>query len=951
MKKRRWRLCALVALGLTIATIAIGEFVYAQGGDELENVPVTIENFANPPKTVRPWAYYWNLKGNTSKELVTRDVGNMDEIGLGGMLVFDSRRYWDDYDSKTHVPVPLEIRHEFMSPGWRDVMATLVSEAAKREMQVSFNISDSGGQLRGPWDMKELGPYELVWAEGNVEGPKAVTLNCAKPDLPYFYDVATLAVRIASDDDRAREQVTLNPAWAPVALNVPLGAPKYDLVVDLSEKVERGRFDWDAPEGRWKILRFGAARIGEPGCVDILNREAVANYFEKMPGQLLKDVGDAAGTTLSHFYNVSWEGVHPNWTRGFEEFFTERRGYSIRDYLPVLRGLQPQNGPDGNRILADYMRTISDAFALNCYETGGAVWHERGVRWHSEDGGPWTRHSPLFKEADMLSFGGRNDFPQGEFWIGRIEQTNAPYAAMAAHIYGRKLVSLEAFTHMNKHWSVYPAILKFYADASFLAGANHMIWHTYTASEESLGKPGFEYFAGTHLNSNVTWQPYVKPFIDYMARCQLLLRHGDFVADYCVYTSDKNYVMWGLAEKWRDGSSLKAPNGYRYDLLDAPTLVDRLEYRDGKFTLPGGAQYRLLVFDPGEEKAPVEVMRKLKSLAEQGAPILLGDRDPLNSISAFNWREADEETRAIAKELRNAQANNIYRDQDVLATLDALGVAPDFTSDDPLLFVRRSSAELDVFFVATYQETRSGARNCVFRVEPDRVPTLWDPKTGEVTTIPYESTQDGRVRIPFVPSSTFIVFSSKEKPIAAAPYRDPNRQARRKIGVFPPCEVEFDPALGGPGVVRWNQLAFWNQVNDDRIKYYSGTAVYRFNVTLDEDFANSNELILKLGTVRDIARVKLNGVDCGIAWTRPYDVRIDDAAKPGENLLEIEVANCWQNRLIGDAALPLEERITKTNVVLESGDSKTTMPPYRGYLATDPLETSGLTGPIEIEAR
>ena len=106
-----------------------------------------------------------------------------------------------------------------------------------------------------------------------------------------------------------------------------------------------------------------------------------------------------------------------------------------------------------------------------------------------------------------------------------------------------------------------------------------------------------------------------------------------------------------------------------------------------------------------------------------------------------------------------------------------------------------------------------------------------------------------------------------------------------------------------------------------------------------------------MGTVRDIARVKLNGVDCGIAWTRPYDVRIDDAAKPGENLLEIEVANCWQNRLIGDAALPLEERITKTNVVLESGDSKTTMPPYRGYLATDPLETSGLTGPIEIEAR
>ena len=53
----------------------------------------------------------------------------------------------------------------------------------------------------------------------------------------------------------------------------------------------------------------------------------------------------------------------------------------------------------------------------------------------------------------------------------------------------RRDVALEAFTHMTKHWSVYPAILKPYADANYAAGANFMIWHTYTASSEELGKP------------------------------------------------------------------------------------------------------------------------------------------------------------------------------------------------------------------------------------------------------------------------------------------------------------------------------------------------------------------------------------------------------------------------------------------------------------------------------
>ena len=134
------------------------------------------------------------------------------------------------------------------------------------------------------------------------------------------------------------------------------------------------------------------------------------------------------------------------------------------------------------------------------------------------------------------------------------------------------------------------------------------------------------------------------------------------------------------------------------------------------------------------------------------------------------------------------------------------------------------------------------------------------------------------------------------------------------------------------------------------ISVLGGTVPYRKSDGTVGEFAESDDITLKLGTVHDIARVKVNGIDCGIAWKQPYDVRIERAVKEGANLLEIEVVNCWQNRLIGDAALPPEERYTQTNVVLERA-SAAPMPRYRGYLSTDTLEPSGLLGPLELEAR
>jgi hypothetical protein len=145
--------------------------------------------------------------------------------------------------------------------------------------------------------------------------------------------------------------------------------------------------------------------------------------------------------------------------------------------------------------------------------------------------------------------------------------------------------------------------------------------------------------------------------------------------------------------------------------------------------------------------------------------------------------------------------------------------------------------------------------------------------------------------------------------------------------------VKFDPEWGGPESVEFTSLDDWSTHSDDRIKYYSGKAVYTTKFDLDQKPGET--LFLDLGTVKNIAEVKLNGKNLGVVWTAPWQVDISEAVRKTDNELEIEVINLWPNRLIGDAALPPEQRLANTNIEFKKDA---------------PLLSSGLLGPVTILA-
>ncbi|MEI7947992.1 MAG: glycosylhydrolase-like jelly roll fold domain-containing protein, partial [bacterium] len=156
--------------------------------------------------------------------------------------------------------------------------------------------------------------------------------------------------------------------------------------------------------------------------------------------------------------------------------------------------------------------------------------------------------------------------------------------------------------------------------------------------------------------------------------------------------------------------------------------------------------------------------------------------------------------------------------------------------------------------------------------------------------------------------------------------------------------------------VLFEKLEDWTQRPEAAIKHYSGIATYR--KTFDwppSDLRPPTSVFLSLGVVKNVARVRLNGKDLGTIWTAPWQVDISSAVKPGANVLEIEVANLWPNRLIGDATLPKEQRRTVTNVrtfdtqeTASYGCKKCGTRKKDGKAAE--LLPSGLLGPVRVLA-
>ena len=178
----------------------------------------------------------------------------------------------------------------------------------------------------------------------------------------------------------------------------------------------------------------------------------------------------------------------------------------------------------------------------------------------------------------------------------------------------------------------------------------------------------------------------------------------------------------------------------------------------------------------------------------------------------------------------------------------------------------------------------------------------------------------------------FVLRNSAGRSVALDPGRIPSPQE-----LSGSWSVSFPPNFGAPESQDFDRLVSWTERPEPGIKFFSGIARYQKTFDLPQDvFTRGTCLELDLGAVQHVSRVTLNGTSLGVVWKPPYSVDITAIARPGQNECVVEVANTWNNRLIGDAAAPAGKRVTTTNL------QRHFSPDASG------LDPSGLLGPVRI---
>jgi hypothetical protein len=706
-----------------------------------------------------------------------------------------------------------------------------------------------------------------------------------------------------------------------------------DKVIDLTDRLRPdGTLDWTPPPGRWRVLRMGWSLTGHRNGpapkeatgleVDKLSAPRVTAYIDHFLGLYRQSVGDdlIGAKGIRSMLSDSIESGPQNWTENLPAQFARRRGYDPAPWLPALTGIVIGDAAKTDAFLWDWRRTIAELYAEAHYGTLAETAHGAGMTYYAE---ALEDHRPQL--GDDLAMRAQADVPMGAMWtLAPGAAPNPTYvadikgAASVANLYGKAAVGAESLTAFGHPWAYAPADLKSTADLEFALGVNRLLIHTSAHQPFADRAPGFALatFLGQYFTRNETWAEMADGWTGYLARTSFLLQQGHHVADIAYFYGEESPVT-GL---YGDTPVSDVPAGHDYDFVNADALMNRLSVKEGRLVTPEGQSYRLLYLGGSSAKMTLATLRRIEALAQAGATIV-GQR-PTGSPSLAD------DPKAVAALIDRLWRGPIKSDLGA-----ALAVRPDWTwtGEGSLALLHRVDGDSDIYFVSN-RSNKAVDGTIDLRVS-GRTPELWRADSGQTEAVSYDMDGDG-TRIPLHLAKDEALFIVLRKPTSAKSVRLAPVQRRTLATLGGDWRRSFDARPGAPTGERTVPLGDWSKASDPATRYYSGIGSYSRRFTLPRGWTpGQGRLLIDLGTVADVADVRVNGQRAGVAWKAPYRLDITPYAQAGSNSLTVRVANLWVNRLIGDA------QPGATAVAFTTGPT---------YAADAPLRPSGLIGPVSL---
>lgn len=526
----------LLALCLTLALPMSAGFAAA---------PDPETSFLKPPQDAKPGVWWHWMGSNVSREGITRDLEAFKEGGIAAATIFgmaDVCTPWAGHIENS----PNDGLLAFTDPWWK-LVRHAAAEGKRLGIDVGIHNCPGYTSTGGPWITPELAMQQIFQSRTEVEGGKPFSGVLPKPEIDPRGDILFPMV---NKETGAVEKPIIEGRktyWRDIAvLAVPAeGVIGKDSVIDLTKEMDAsGKLRWTPPAGgKWAIHRFGHTTMGaltQPNQWEIMGLEcdkmsekAVIFHLQHVIGNLKKHLGPLLGTGLQHVLLDSYEAGTPSWTPLMPQEFQQRRGYSLKEFLPVLAGRVVGSDADSAKFRADFDRTIADLYRDVLFKVMDRMLRAEKLRFVCEPyGGP-------FHTGEVAPHVGR---VMTEFWAAnRFNATVQGGIMNAGDGKLHNILEAEAFTGAPDQcsWTETPGWLKTVGDEAYLMGINRFILHTNPHQPwEDRFKPGVTMGQwGTHFGRTQTWWEPGKAWLAYLARCQALLQWGERVPESAAWFS------------------------------------------------------------------------------------------------------------------------------------------------------------------------------------------------------------------------------------------------------------------------------------------------------------------------------------------------------------------------------------------------------------------------------
>jgi len=699
-------------------------------GAECENTAALEQQFRGLPMSARRLTgpLFW-LHGDESQPLLEKYVGKVAEGGNGCFIA----------ESRPHI--------DWLGPNWYRDLAICLKAAKKHDLQVWI--------------------YDALWWPSQIVGNKvpprysAKRLNAAAVDVegPQMYSadgyggeryVAAVAGRVHTD-----------------------GKIEGDSLVDLAPHIRDGKLSWQAPNGKWKVIKFTHVQApklkraylsvdgASKDCVDWFLQTVYQPHYDHFKA-------DFGKTIPGYFYDEP--ETSGDWGTELNAVLDEWKVDWKKAYVAYKFELAGEE-----QIAARYQ--YRDAFA----ETWGRTMYGGMTRWCHEHGvksiGHFLEHNyryihPAYCAGDMMRLQKYSDmggidavsqqFAMGKRVTGRDTQLwqTPKLASSVSHVFNKSddVAMVEYFCGKSQNFTY--SDLKWCTDRMQVSGVNFVIPLSFNPrAPYDRDWPPYPYNGGF----DPRW-PLYRVFADYTSRLSLMLTGGRHVCPVAILFSG-NLKQVGKMITPEDMTSALQDAQFDSDWLPMEVLESDKASLDEKEIKLYGERYRVLVVPP-VEVIPYGTLAKAKEFYDRGGIVVghgflpsksatLGKNSAdIAALCRAIWGDGVQPGTAASK--TNAAGGRSYLlnekptiEEVTAALVGDAGMHPTLEvlegeTDGCLHVLHRVKDDRDVFFVCN-QNHQGAARSFRFRATASGVPECWDAMRNEITAIPFSRVNDAQV--------------------------------------------------------------------------------------------------------------------------------------------------------------------------------------------------------------